>query len=813
MLASTLAYVYNSYTIAKKTILFGVYMKKRIAFLLVLVIALTVCIGTLAGCDSIIVRNEERDANQVVATVSYAGQTATIRKFELEISFNSYAYVYHTYYGMSYQATADYLLQSLAQRELLVLFVKDELVKMEGLGKAPADVSVESLLSKSERNRAVQNVNEDVLSAINSALASIISAKTPSSSDSSSGGTYEEYNGKDSITVRFNSEGGSAVERQRIKNGTVAYEPTDPTREGYTFYGWSTSPIGEDEAIDLDLIHDFNDAITLKAGEKSYNLYAVWKPYYEPRPVRETEAEDPDADYDPDSDTVPEEAPHAIDENGKLTDDYRALIESGEVELECLASYTEAKKEKYINDYLDEAVRDVVKDFNSLRTSYQYYLDNEMKTLLITRFERLLGESEVPEVTEAAVNARFQEMVQANLETFGGNRASYEEALTSALASTYYHEYTAADERYGFVINILLRLSDEDLAKLTEMENHGVYADGVVKAERDKLLRAMEIRVSNPVYDPDYVCDKHSCEANSGCDPMTCPNHECVGEVNEDADWNKIVEFVYDPATGEADIKYNVTACPSMAYLPGTVPAFDSGDVTGIVKQIYNSFEAVTAAVKNSENPLPEVLGVYWMRELATAWLYLVGDDSGGTSSDSNNGGLGYLITPEGEKSSYIDAFTEQGRALIRQGTGSYTNEEKGGGFDNSYVFGDNFIDTGSTSNAYAGIFILVATSVPFDTSLKGVRTDADGNAQQVDLDFNATGELPYGTLPLDYVIEYGRTLEDCVTIRQQIEDTLLSGRRASVYEEKVNAFGVAHYESNISYNREAYESLWEDLD
>ena len=167
-------------------------MKKRIAFLLVLVIALTVCIGTLAGCDSIIVRNEERDANQGVATVSYAGQTATIRQFELEMSFNSYAYVYHTYYGMSYQATADYLLQSLAQRELLVLFVKDELVKMEGLGKAPADVSVESLLSKSERNRAVQNVNEDVLSAINSALASIISAKTPSSSDSSSGGTYEE---------------------------------------------------------------------------------------------------------------------------------------------------------------------------------------------------------------------------------------------------------------------------------------------------------------------------------------------------------------------------------------------------------------------------------------------------------------------------------------------------------------------------------------------------------------------------------------------------------------------------------------------
>ena len=242
-----------------------------------------------------------------------------------------------------------------------------------------------------------------------------------------------------------------------------------------------------------------------------------------------------------------------------------------------------------------------------------------------------------------------------------------------------------------------------------------------------------------------------------------------------------------------------------MAYLPETVPAFSTDEVTGIVDQIYASFGAVTQAV---EDGMPHVLGVYWMRELATTWLYLVGDDEGGTSSDSNNGGLGYLVTPEGTDSGYIESFTEQARALIQKGTGAYertdaTAAEK----DNFYVFGDSFIESGSTSNAYAGIFILVATSVPYDTALYGITEGADGSLTETALTFED------GVLPLSYVVEYGPTLEDCVTIRQQIEDTLLSGKQSAIYEEKVNAFGVATYQNNISYNKDAYKSLWKDLD
>ena len=793
MLAGAPAYVYNGHTIAiNRDNRYGVYMKKRIALLLVLIIALSVCIGALVGCDAIITRNEDRDANQVVASVSYAGQTADIRKFELAISFNSYAYIYNAYYGMTYQQAADYLLQSLAQRELLVLFAKDELVKMEDPGASAVDVKVEDLLSSAELNRAIENVNEDILSAIDTAIGTLISANKPSTGGSSDSGEYEEYSGTDAITVRFDSGKGSAVERQRIKNGTVAYEPDDPTREGYTFYGWYTDK-------DCTEAFDFSKPVTLEEGTKSITLYAKWEPYLEPRPVREAEEEDPDADYDPDGE-VDELAPRALDDSGLLTEGYRALIMSGEAELDSLSTYSEAVREEYLKEYLDDAVEDVADDFDDLRTSYQYYLDNEMKTLLITRLERKIGEQST--VSQAEIEARFDSMVEANIETYGGNRTSYETALTDALASSYYHEY----EGYGFVLNILLQLPDDDLAKLTEMVEDGVYSGdkSTITKERDKLLKAIEVNVSNPDYDPDYICDRHSCEAGSDCDPMTCPNHECVDEVNEGADWNNIVKFVYDKDTKVASIEYGVTACPAMAYLPGTVPAFtNGGERTGIVEQIYASFSAVKQAVADGMSP---VLGVYWMREVATAWLYLVGDDSGGTSSDSNNGGLGYMITPEGEESGYIESFTEQARALIENGTASYERRDGAGATEgNFYVFGDNFIESGTTSGAYAGIFILVATCVPLDDNLVGI--DADGNETALTFADNGSGK----ELPLDYIVEYAPTLEDCVTIRQQIEETLLTGKQSALYEEKVNAFGVKHYET-IVYNREAYESLWKDL-
>ena len=39
-------------------------------------------------------------------------------------------------------------------------------------------------------------------------------------------------------TVTFNSDGGSEVAAQKVVKGMPCEEPTDPTKEDYTFLGW-----------------------------------------------------------------------------------------------------------------------------------------------------------------------------------------------------------------------------------------------------------------------------------------------------------------------------------------------------------------------------------------------------------------------------------------------------------------------------------------------------------------------------------------------------------------------------------------------
>ena len=298
-------------------------MKRKIAILLALVMIVSLAVGVLAGCDRIFVKSEARDAAQVVATVTYNGQTATVSKAELTVSFNNYAYLYTAYYGMTYQEAADTVLRSLAQRELLVLFAKDEIAKALGETRHPSAIPVEELLSTSEIDRAIKNVNDDILSALSSALEESIAEKDYNEgTDGDESPTYEEYTGDDAVRVYFESNGGSDVSRQSIKSGTTAFEPDAPTRDGYTFMGWFTAKNGGEE---WDFATPVDSEVT--GGGKALTLYAHWEKYTAPRTERPDAEEDEDADYDPDSD-LPEGtalAVRAFNADGSFNDAYKAL--------------------------------------------------------------------------------------------------------------------------------------------------------------------------------------------------------------------------------------------------------------------------------------------------------------------------------------------------------------------------------------------------------------------------------------------------------------------------------------------------------
>lgn len=105
-----------------------------------------------------------------------------------------------------------------------------------------------------------------------------------------------------------------------------------------------------------------------------------------------------------------------------------------------------------------------------------------------------------------------------------------------------------------------------------------------------------------------------------------------------------------------------------MAYLMNEVPVFDTDDQVGLIHQIHNSLKQVKDANLSKEET------VYWLREVATKWAYLVSDDSGATNKDSNNNGLGYLVSPEGKDSKFLTDFTDYARKLVAAGTGAYSD-------------------------------------------------------------------------------------------------------------------------------------------
>lgn len=788
-------------------------MKKKLTVAIAMILLLAICATFFVGCDQIFTRNEKRDLTQVVATVEYNGETANIYKFELKSSYDQYAYYYVYYYQMSSEAAANYIVRSLAQQKLLALYAKAKVAEMMDITDDPKTIDVKRLLSNSEIDRAYDNVNDDLLTNLKNIIKEDITednynSSSPSSNTSSSDKKVEVT---DAVIVRFDTNGGGDIEKQSIQKGTKADEPEKPTKDGNTFYGWYTD-------AECTNKWDFNDDVTV-----SMTLYAKWVKYLAPRTER-PEPEEVD-DYDPKA-----ELPAEKISKGFFSDEYQATV------------YDEIKDEDFVKDikvpdnstlketlegYIADAMTSLKKDMKSRvfkdteEQCYQYYLNNQLDSVLIAKLERLIGEK--TDVSETEVATEFNRVLEQNKETFGNSDASYENAIKSSLATTYLHTYT--EDGYGFVLNILLKLDDENLKKLTDMYELTKNAEAV-EIERNILISQMMINVSNPNYKASAKVDYGKDESGNDfeiADPMTDPNNK-YNNIAADGSKTKVPDRTYQKEGGnnytqiisfEKDddgnygIVYNATEAPTMAYLLEQVPAFDRDGKVGIIHQIYNSFEQVSKAV--ADNDLTKAQGIYWFREVGTAWLYLVGDDSGSVSSESNNGGLGYLVTPEGKDSSYLEDFTSYARELIGKGSGSYTTaaidaskDFKGAdaagnvaGNNKAFVIADSFLKSGTVGdNAYAGVFVLLTSCKVWDSELYKSYSGK---------------ELPAnGILPNDYILTFDKDTDNIKTLEEVIYDSLLKGKQSSAYNLDVNTMGLEWTKKTQFFNK-VYKSIWKE--
>lgn len=458
----------------------------------------------------------------------------------------------------------------------------------------------------------------------------------------------------------------------------------------------------------------------------------------------------------------------------------------------------------YINEGLAELESTLTENLylDTFEDCYNYYLNNQHRSLLIESLERKIGEGKTASREE--IEKEFEDAVAKNKETFAGSDTSYESALKSSLSSTYYHPQD--DQGYGFVLNILFKLNDDDMDTLNKMATENPTNVDAILRVRNMLISKMTAHVSNPNYDADATVEDSQGNTLDLRDPMTDENNP-YNNVGKTADatyqheggnnYNQIVEF--KQTDGEWGIVFNATEHPAMAYLIKEVPVFDTDDgEVGLIHQIHNSLDQVKAA------GLDKAQEVYWLREVATTWVYLVSDDGGATSSDSNNNGLGYLITPDGKGSSYLADFTSYARDLISQGTGAYSvgtsdddwfegiqSDGTFAGNNKAFVIADSLVTDGvvsSSSSAYAGVFVLLNSYSVWENS--------------------------YGTndtLSLDHIITYGKDADSTKTISDVIKDTIESAKKSDAYNLDVNTMAKDN-EDSIVYYEKVIKQLWEDL-
>lgn len=94
----------------------------------------------------------------------------------------------------------------------------------------------------------------------------MVKYKFAKKSTTTNGGTA---GGTTTYTVKFETNGGSEIESEKVKSNNKVTKPEDPTREGYKFEGWF-----EDE--ELKSAYDFDTKVT-----KSFTLYAKWEEEYQ----------------------------------------------------------------------------------------------------------------------------------------------------------------------------------------------------------------------------------------------------------------------------------------------------------------------------------------------------------------------------------------------------------------------------------------------------------------------------------------------------------------------------------------------------
>lgn len=287
--------------------------------------------------------------------------------------------------------------------------------------------------------------------------------------------------------------------------------------------------------------------------------------------------------------------------------------------MDTVQSEIDAETDATARKNMSTALKELQDNLASGFKDYAYYLNSQYETRILDKYSEALGDA-LPEITDEELNARYNRLVSLDISKY-----TDEEAYASALESTsdiYYH----TTQGYSQVRSILLKFTDEQTDALKTITNMVGDNKDAVEAYRAILALGEDVAGKMP--------SQFASLADLGI-KVNVSNPDYDEEEDELAD-----------AYTDKGVDYKVILYAMADYIAAKV-------------------DAAAAAAGVSGNDL-ELVKQYAANEAITDWIYLVNDDTGMFDSES------YVLSPSGSASSYVEEYTVLGRALAKQGIGSY---------------------------------------------------------------------------------------------------------------------------------------------
>lgn len=669
--------------------------KKITACLLIIAMGIGVLFA-VSGCN-LIVKNDYRTANQVLATIKgEGGITMTVTQNELMDFYNSYGYYLMSPdygYGYTAQEAFDFCLESKIKSKYLVTSAMVYLTDVTGGNQSviarnavryntSSRLKPEDVLTWAEYYAAVFSTNKSIQDSLDTLvknnrqdnLQSIVNNISKTDID------YLEFTEATKEYLKEVYYVNQDIDKNSIKI-RIVYDDGTKSEEFVLPDSYYTTDFSTTEAkTDNTFVITIDEKIIGSDGNASYEAHTLTHTFdvVEPRATR-AKNETVDDNYLEINEVkisryATKDEILAKKSEIESSDEY-SMLKINPIDPE--AEYIAMKNKPNADADLVDALRQLNENLKNAQKDMNYYYNSSFESAVLAALQHEVKKEALAKnpVTDAQIVEEYNYLYASAKDAYAAKTTEKEKydtfaaAMKDGIDKLYYYpslnleykgsSYSLTD--FFYVYQLLLKFSDEQSAFLTA----SIGANKELAQQYYEFVKKdIEVKESNPDYDADY----------------DCPYHEKGIGTEED-------DCIYE---GEG-------TCPSSPYILNE----DGSYKTVAYDTVYNGLNTALAAIYSNAE-LTEAQKSQQAIEKFLEYVYKYNDDPG-----IMNKSLGYAIGPKGydPNNGFDQNFVDLCLKVF-----NYNNTALGGKTGNAFVDGN--LAYGMTS---FGAHIVMVTATPFD--------------------------------------------------------------------------------------------------